>query len=223
MPTHAKTKLLLATAFATLGLLAFGAASIASGIITPNPGLEPPGPNGMFIYAMTLLPMSAMTFTEVSPENIQAPDARPFAVFNAATAKTAQTVAADFTGEYDPAELSVEGPPSDIEPFPGDERTNGSLYFAVLATLKYTLPDGVVLLTTTQPSAALLKYQIYMGNQELLLTNGLTAWGGVHESNTKPTFSNRLLWTQGNLILTLASDDLPLERLQELAVEVAMK
>lgn len=220
MPTHTNTKLLLAFTFVTLGLLAFGSASIASGIITPDPAF---GPDSESTIAMTLPPMDTILFTKVAPENIQAPDARPLAVFNAAIAKTVQGVAASFTGEYDPTQPMVLRGTQDRGSLTDYERTHGLIAFSILATLKYTFPEGVVLLTTTQPSAGALKYDIYMGRQEMLLANGILAWGGVYDSNTKPAFSNRLLWTQGNLILTLASDDLPLERLQELAAEVVMK
>lgn len=219
MSTH--IKLLLTTAIIVLGLLAVGTASIASDIITP----ANPDDFGRFeensLMFLTIPAMEIATFTEVTPEDLQAPDARPVAVFNAATTQTAKWVGVCFVGAYDPIQQEVGlGTPQPI-PDSEDELTNGTIAMGILAAVKYMLPEGEVLVTTAKPTLATLKYEIILGEYPITLANGAPAWTAIYEA--LPYLNNQVIWIQGDVIITVASADLPLERLQELAVAVAMK
>lgn len=229
MSTH--TKLFMAIAVAALGLLAFGAASTASSIITPaNPNSYFEEGDAPLVIARTLPPLEIITFTEMPIADLAAPDARPFAVLNPTVAKTAQAVWVSFLSQYDPAQGWWLGQTQPL----AAKTENGlpNVAFAILASIKYALPAGEVLVTTTKPSVAVTHYKLDLGSQEITLANGLAAWvsqpdeysGGnlVTAADKALYFPNRVIWAQGDLLITVASP-LPLERVQELAAEVVMK
>lgn len=233
---HAKTKLLFALTISALGLGAFGAASIASGIITPATGDDFVNDfDNTFSIAGYLPPLNITIFTEVAPADIQAPDARPIALFNAATAQTAKWAGVYFVGVYDPVEHRVEAGPGTPDPYAKtlEEYTNDEISFGILSTLKYTLPDGDVLVSTGLPNPRMLQHKLYLGQQAITLANGTPAWaskmeeeyegiGLVTAAHKDLYFPNRVTFVQGDLLITVASA-LPMERVQELAAEVVLK
>lgn len=237
MFTPTQLKLLLASA--AIAALALGlpilAPSVASGIITPSTVAEfwANDETTHFDAVQSLLPpMGAITLTAISPENIQAPDARPFALFNAATAKTATAAGVLFRAEYVP----LAEQPSDTTPLTPDIYNHGQISFRFVACLKYTLPEGVVVVTSVQPSPLAARLKLLLGDTPITLANGTPAWAtenvllmGINgvPAEAIPNFkeihfANRVTWTHEDLIITVASN-LPIKRLQELAVEVVMK
>lgn len=174
----------------------------------------------------TLPPLEIINFTEVAPQRVVAPDARPFAVLNEATTQSAEVVLVSFGADYDVAQHRLVSDTG--EPLPDDQGA-----FTILATIKYQLPKGVVLVSTTRPSNAATKHKLYLGNQAITLANGTPAWTTMvetansdgtllTEANQELYFPNQIIWVQGDLLITVASP-LPLERVQELAAQVVMK
>lgn len=230
-----KPKLFIATAVATVALLGFGAASLAASIITPatlDDLLTNTG-NTYFAFASTLPPLEVTTFTEVAPEGVVAPDARPFAVFNDTTTQTAEAIGVSFGAHYDAAQNTLvpnpaETPAEALTDVPAPDRVR----FTIFATLKYTLPEGEVLVSTTRPSDTATEHKFYLGDQAITLANGTPAWAStvvlyssdilVTTANKELYFPNQVIWAQGDLLITVASP-LPMERLQELAAQVVMK
>lgn len=207
-----KTKLLI-TAVIALGVLTLGAASLALNQANLDVSQQRLAQEADMALALTLPPLEALTFTDVSPTNIVAPDARRFAVFSPALAQTAHAASTNFIDES-------PGTPAPVPPGQTNDGGEGPLTFYISTTLRYRLPQGEVVVVTCKPSVDALELRHYLGDPEVTLGNGTPAWVVAFD---KPTpFPNRVLFIQNEQLVTVAST-LPLAEVQQLATEVVMK
>ncbi|HEY1011929.1 MAG TPA: hypothetical protein VGE07_04435 [Herpetosiphonaceae bacterium] len=131
------------------------------------------------------------------PLPVRAPDRRPVAQLPKPPAALEGQVLALF---------SPQGPPLAAE----------DVAYDMLATVDYQ-GSARLIITTSLPSAAAAKHPILLGHKTLQFGNGRMAWQITAEYN--PDLPNQIAWTEGQLIVTAASN-LPLKELLELAEAV---
>lgn len=160
-------------------------------------------------------------FVPVDPNAITAPDARPLAVLNAATAQSATGAAVIFDGYYDSAqpEPYLLGGPT-VAPVATPGPLYGMrIYFGTLAAVRYSLPKGDVVIITIQLSPDAANLGLNLG-EETTLPGGMRAW--VIEKNPSALYPNRVTLRQNSLIIVLASPQ-ALEDLKLLATQVELR
>jgi hypothetical protein len=102
--------------------------------------------------------------------------------------------------------------------FPDLQRTSDedTIYYAVLASIRYSGEKHTVLVTTARPSADAAQIPTAFGSETVRLTNGQSAWVSKGAPGDLP---NSVVLLQGDLIITIAGD-LDLQKLSELAAQV---
>lgn len=131
------------------------------------------------------------------PLPVRAPDRRPVAQLSKPPAALEGQVLALFSPLAPPAAA--------------DE-----IAYDMLATVDYQ-GSARLLITTSQPSEAAAKHPMLLGHKTLAFGAGRQAWQITAEVN--PDLPHQIVWTEGKLIITVASD-LPLKELLELAETV---
>ncbi len=94
----------------------------------------------------------------------------------------------------------------------------GRIAFTVLSSLKYAIGTHQVFVTTTRPSAAAAQRPLSLGNETVQLANGTMAWIAT---NVSPEAPNQVVFTQDDLIITIAGD-LPVGELRGLATRIVL-
>jgi len=183
-----------------VGFLILGAVARAGGFIwVLNPegedareGLVPP----------FLSPPDSEVYRPVQPFDgaITSPGGHPVAQLNTPPVELAKTISVWFP-DY------VQQP------------VDGEVAFTILASIKYTGDNHVVLITTSRPSLAVSSQPVVLGTQEVKLSNGTTAWASVSANSM---FPNRVLFVQDDLIISIASD-LSMNEVLNLAVEIVVR
>ena len=134
-----------------------------------------------------------------SDTTITSPDGRPFAQLAKSPAELAGALSVNFP---------VIEQPSDDE-----------VAYSILASIKYTGEKYTILVTTSRPSLAASFQAVRLGNQEIKLANGITAWATIGANGD---FPNRVVFVQDNLIITVAGN-MPISEIQKLAAQVVVK
>lgn len=194
-----RSKFLSTLAISTL-LLSVGSTFLTSSYVgaqspesTPNPATEAP--------PLSLPPLIPPTLEEYVKQPLNVPitarDRRPVGKLVNPPGKLAQ-------------EIYVNLPP-DTKTFEPDV-----VAFKVRSSVRYVGNGHIVVVTTAVPSPAAAKLLTNLGNQEVQLPNGSTAFATDGLSTDTP---NRLVFKRGNLIITVASD-LPIDQIKGLAANV---
>ncbi|MCC6191848.1 MAG: hypothetical protein IT318_22695 [Anaerolineales bacterium] len=186
----------------SLAIFAISAAAIASGRFAPvNPSNED-ADKAIVANAVTISPPDAVSFTDLTGREVEAPFEHPVAVLNDQAAGDFDKVMAHFLDLYSP---SAQPRPDEIA-------------FVILAEIKYSSSQEDVLVTTTLPSTAASSQSLVLGDKEVTLANGRTAWTTEFDHGEYP---NRILYIDGELIVTVASH-LPMAEVERYAAEATM-
>lgn len=182
-------------------LLFLGATAAASSFINvQNP--EASRQNTPLLVPPMLAPPGTDGYVEQSArERITAMDERPVAQL--------RDPAAAGVG----ASLAVNFPDLQLT---GDEDT---IYYTVLASIRYSGEKHTVLVTTARPSADAAQIPTAFGSETIRLANGQSAWASEGSPGDLP---NKVVLLQGDLIITIAGD-LDLQNLSELAAQVVVE
>ncbi|HBY94493.1 MAG TPA: hypothetical protein DEP84_11135 [Chloroflexi bacterium] len=192
------------SAVTVVSLLAIGAAAIASQVVTPiNPSNKEDVGNAIVGAPLTLPPSDMVTYMELPQGKVESPDGRSVAVLVEESAKFAGSVFTyfpDFSGDS------------------ADNQTSNEIKFTILSSIKYSTDRGDILVTTTQPPVTAAR-SLLLGEREITLANGVTAWATEF---THGEFPNRVIFVKGNLLITVAST-LPINEVQSFATDVVVK
>lgn len=159
--------------------------------VEPKPEAPPP----------LLAPPDSVNYERQAPGNapIVADDGRPIAQLRQPPVEFAESVEVYLT---------------EMKPWENPEAEA----YAVLASVRYVGSGGTILVTTAQPSPGALRLMTAPGERAIQLGD-TEAWLSTDMGGD--FLPNRVLFIQGNLIVTVAGD-LPPEKLQELAEQVAV-
>ncbi len=185
-----------------IGVLVFSQTSLASGFINamnPNsvgnndsPAIVPP----------PLIPPDLDTSSQQVQsldEGIASPDGRPVAQLSDPPTEVAGSIYVDFPDIANSA-----------------EEKRG---FVVLASVKYSGDKGTIIVSTSRPTLAMSPLRVALGDQEIQLKDGATAWLTVQVSGD---FPNRVVFVRDNLIITIAGD-LSVDDILKMATQVTIK
>jgi hypothetical protein len=199
MTTRNKPFVLLIILFGVM--LFLGATAAASSFINAqNP--ETARQNTPLLVPPMLAPPGTDGYIEQSAgERITAMDERPVAQLRDPTAAGVG------------ASLAVNFPDLQLV---NDEDT---IYYAVLASIRYSGEKHTVLVTTARPSADAAQIPTAFGSETIRLVNGQSAWVSKGSPGDLP---NKVVFLQGDLIITVASD-LDLQKMSELAAQVVVE
>ncbi len=195
-------KFSLLIALILLGALVFSQTGLASSFINainPNsvgkedaPAIVPP----------PLIPPDAATSSkqvQSLDEGIASPDGRPVAQLSNPPAEITSSIYVDFPDATNVAEEE-----------PG---------FVILSSIRYSGDKGNITVSTSQPTAAMSSLTVALGDKEIQLKDGTTAWLTVQGSGD---FPNRVVFVRDNLIITIAGD-LPVDDILKSATQVIIK
>jgi hypothetical protein len=195
---YSKLRVSMIVSAIVVSLSAAGVVARASGILKP---LSPSQPaNKMNIRDMLMVntrPPPFVAYVECPQGKIEAPDDRPVAMLGEKSAGFAESVSAFFP------DLSNVPPDSEIS-------------WTIPSSIKYTSEQGIVLVTTTKPSPAAAARSLVLGEREVKLANGVTAWAS---ESTQGEFPSRVIFIDGELLITVAGD-LPIDDVQGYAAHV---
>ncbi len=189
------TKLRFLVLFAVVaGVLVISTIVMASEYIKPlNPSSGEIG-----IVPPLLAPPDSEGYTR-SDTAITSPDGRPFAQLAKLPPELGGALFVNFP--------AIEQPSDD------------EVAYSILASVKYIGEKFTILVTTSRPSPAASSQAVILGNQEIKLANGVTAWATI---GAKGDFPNRVVFVQDNLIITVAGN-MPISEIQKLAARVVVK
>lgn len=194
-----KTKLIARISLILLGTLLVTTSMYASGIFhVQDPEATVTGTREPIIAAPILLPPDDTIYSEWSrPLPVTSDDTRPVAQFAQIPATVGQDIAVDFP-QHQPPDESI------------------SIWFEILASVRYTGNGHVIHITTSRPSPATANTLMGFGNRTVTLGGGDKAWVNAGLPGKVP---NQLVMLKGDLIITIAGD-LSTDDLQTLATAV---
>jgi len=102
--------------------------------------------------------------------------------------------------------------------YPQGVPTTGTPSYAILSSIEYTYNGKTVYVTTARPNTEAAQRPNLFGNETVQLANGTTAY--VVTNQPGPT-ANRVMFAQGDLIITVASD-LSISETRNLAARVSV-
>lgn len=91
--------------------------------------------------------------------------------------------------------------------------------FTILSSVRYSGNGHKLVISVAKPSAAVADVNIGLGNKQLQLANGTTAWANQGMPVETP---NQIVFLRKGLIITVASD-LSLKELKQLATEITFQ
>lgn len=200
---YVKLKLLILLVI-MVSLLTVGTVVMASGIMRPINPSDPSDavqPGNVLIAAPITLPPSIVTYKESPRGVIEVPGDRSVAMLGDVSAKFAESVSVFYS------DLNL-----------GSADLSNEIVLTILSSIKYTSTRGDILVTTTKPSVAAAAKSLYLGEREIKLANGMTAWVTAY---THGEFPNRVLFIDSDLIITVASN-LSIGDVQNYAAEVVV-
>jgi hypothetical protein len=189
-------------ALVLIGILVFSQTGLASSFINAiNPNSvgknDPPA-----IVPPLLIPPDPGALSQqvqLLDEGIASPDGRPVAQLSNPSKEIAGLIYVDFP---DIANIVEE-----------------ELGFVVLASVKYSGDKGTIIISTSRPTLAMSPLAVALGDKEIKLSDGTTAWLRVHDSGD---FPNSIVFVRDTLIITIAGD-LPVGQILQLATQVTIK
>jgi hypothetical protein len=91
--------------------------------------------------------------------------------------------------------------------------------YVILANITYSGEKGTVAVSTSRPTLAASALPVALGDQEIKLSDGTTAWLTMQGSGDLP---NRVVFVRDNIIITIAGN-LSVDEILSLAEQIAIK
>ncbi len=189
--------------FALVSVLLVGTTLVtASGFLKPvnsQSAFTIEDPKDMVLVGTINLPPADAVYMNLESGKVVPQGEFPIAVFRETADSSAQPVAAFFP------DLSK-----------GTGVAPDEIGFTIVACVRYATENGDIYLTTTIPSPLAAQKNLVMGSQEIHLMDGKAAWLNRLDKGDLP---NRLLFVDGELIMTIASK-LPIDQIESIATNV---
>lgn len=184
---------------ATIGLLSLGLVIGASGIVNV---IDPASDSAREAVLSPLLMPPDSAYVKISSEHsIAAPDKRTVARFDQIPAGFDQSIWVSFPEQK-----------ADVE-------NADQVSFRIISSIKYSGEKGWVTVTVAKPSSAASAQGFLLGDQEVTLANGITAWA-TNDKNSDG--SNQVAFVQDDLVISVISD-LSVIDIQELSDQITIK
>jgi hypothetical protein len=183
-----------------VGVLVFSQTGLATGLIkATNSNVNK---DAVAIVPPVLIPpVSSLSDQklQLSGGEILSPDGRPVAQLPNPPKEIAGSTYADFPDTTNIVEENVG--------------------FVILATIRYSGEKGTIAISTSRPTLAASSLPVSLGDLEVKLNDGTTAWTTIQGAGDLP---NRVVFVRNKLIITIAGN-LPVDELLGYANQITIK